>query len=343
VRFAERTRHQIFLEPEGLDDPTVYPNGISTSLPEEVQRALVASIPGLERCRVVRPGYAIEYDSVDPRSLAPTLECLSVPRLFLAGQINGTTGYEEAAGQGLIAGVNAARRVAGGDGIVLDRSEAYIGVMIDDLVTLGVDEPYRMFTSRSEYRLSLRADNADQRLTPRGIAAGLVGHARAAAHAAKADALAAGRRRLDRLSATGAQLSSAGLASGNGAGGRRTAWQVLASPEVSLARLIGLWPELASVPESVARQLENDARYQGYLARQEADVRAFRRDAALSLPEDLDYHRVAGLSTEVRSKLAAARPATLASAARIPGVTPAALTSLLGHVRRCEAAAARCE
>ena len=336
VRFADRTRHQIFLEPEGLDDPIVYPNGISTSLPADVQQALVASIPGLERCRIVRPGYAIEYDCIDPRSLAPTLECLSVPRLFLAGQINGTTGYEEAAGQGLIAGANAARRVAGGDGIVLDRSEAYIGVMIDDLVTLGVDEPYRMFTSRSEYRLSLRADNADQRLTPRGIAAGLVGGERAAAHEAKAEALAGARRRLEELSATPSMLAAAGLAVGDG--GRRSGWQLLAL--LPLPRLARLWPELALLSPAVARQLENDARYQGYLARQEADIRAFRRDAALSLPDDIDYDRIAGLSTEVRGKLAGARPATLAAAARIPGVTPAALTALLGHIRRREAGVA---
>ncbi|MFO1152558.1 MAG: tRNA uridine-5-carboxymethylaminomethyl(34) synthesis enzyme MnmG [Rhodospirillales bacterium] len=333
VRFADRTRHQIFLEPEGLDDPIVYPNGISTSLPDEVQRALVATIPGLERCRIVRPGYAIEYDCVDPRSLAPTLECLSVPRLFLAGQINGTTGYEEAAGQGLIAGTNAARRAAGGDGFVLDRSEAYIGVMIDDLVTLGVDEPYRMFTSRSEYRLSLRADNADQRLTPRGIAGGLVGRERAAVYAAKAEALAQGRHLLKEVAAAAAALAAVGLI-GTADGGRRSGWQLLAGPAVSIGDLARLWPRLAGLAPDVARQLENDARYQGYLARQEADVRAFRRDAALQLPDDLDYERIAGLSTEVRGKLTGARPATLAAAARIPGITPAALSALLGHVRR---------
>ncbi|MFO1128910.1 MAG: tRNA uridine-5-carboxymethylaminomethyl(34) synthesis enzyme MnmG [Rhodospirillales bacterium] len=343
VRFADRTRHQIFLEPEGLDDPLVYPNGISTSLPEEVQRALVAGIPGLERCRMVRPGYAIEYDCVDARALAPTLECLAVPRLFLAGQINGTTGYEEAAGQGLVAGANAARRAAGGDGIVVDRADAYIGVMIDDLVTLGVDEPYRMFTSRSEYRLSLRADNADQRLTPRGIALGLVGAGRARHYGAKAGALAAGRRRLQALSATPAALAAsvgngvggeAGKAPVRNGGARKTAWELLAVPTMSLATLSRLWPELNEIEPEVGSQLENDARYQGYLGRQEAEVRAFRRDAALALPEDLDYAGIAGLSAEVRGKLALARPATLAAAARIPGVTPAALTALLGFVRR---------
>lgn len=333
VKFAERDSHHVFLEPEGLDDDTIYPNGISTSLPADVQDAFIRTIPGLENVRIIRPGYAIEYDYVDPLEMRRTLETKKVENLFIAGQLNGTTGYEEAGALGLLAGVNAALKAEGkGREFTLDRADAYLGVMIDDLITKGVDEPYRMFTSRAEYRLLLRSDNADMRLTDKGTEIGCVGKERAAAFSEKKRALLEARDKLKKIGGTPKELEKLGF-SVNKDGARRDGTDLLAYGEIGWDDLAAVWEELKGTRKDVVEQLEIEAKYKGYLQRQEADIRAFRKDEALIIPKDVDYRKIGGLSNEVVMKLSKVRPETLGAASRISGVTPAAVTAVLGYIK----------